>query len=194
MCGWCLWAFQATDVELGNGRAKFGCDAGVAQPQSAAENSKGTTHAKRLRIAADPGKAVKQTRSAKGTDTPFILNKCLKLSRDSYLSTLVVPPGKQGGGQIERHAHEHAANEAFRRSLLRELSQPAESRGYFNDVLIDANLVLRREPIPFMTEMIASEMPAAMRPYSMAVAAVSSARNLRMMFIPCDAAKNLRGH
>jgi hypothetical protein len=51
-------------------------------------------------------------------------------------------------------------------------------RAYFNDVLIDANLVLSFEPIPLTTAIIASEMPAAMRPYSMAVAAVSSARIL----------------
>jgi hypothetical protein len=56
-------------------------------------------------------------------------------------------------------------------------------RAYFNDVLIDANLVLSFEPIPLTTAIIASEMPAAMRPYSMAVAAVSSARNLRIMLM-----------
>ena len=57
-------------------------------------------------------------------------------------------------------------------------------RIYFNEVLIDENLVLRCEPIPLTTAMIASEMPAAMRPYSIAVAAVSSARNLRMILMP----------
>jgi hypothetical protein len=56
-------------------------------------------------------------------------------------------------------------------------------RAYFNDVLIDANLVLSFEPIPLTTAIIASEMPAAMRPYSMAVAAVSSARNSLTIFM-----------
>jgi hypothetical protein len=80
-------------------------------------------------------------------------------------------------------------NETFRRSLLREfvadeggIGRP-QVRTYFSDVLIEANLVLSFDPIPLTTAMIASEMPAAMRPYSMAVAAVSSARNSLMIFI-----------
>jgi hypothetical protein len=50
---------------------------------------------------------------------------------------------------------------------------------YFNEVLIDENLVFRWEPMPFTTEMMASEIPAAINPYSIAVAAVSSAQNFR---------------
>ena len=57
-------------------------------------------------------------------------------------------------------------------------------RSYFNELLIEENLVLSFTPIPFTAAMMASEMPAAIRPYSMAVAAVSSARNLRMVFMP----------
>jgi hypothetical protein len=41
--------------------------------------------------------------------------------------------------------------------------------------LIDVNLVLSLVPSPFTTAMIASAMPAAISPYSMAVAPVSSA-------------------
>ena len=41
---------------------------------------------------------------------------------------------------------------------------------YFSDVLIDVNLVLSLVPSPLITEMIASEMPAAISPYSIAVA------------------------
>ena len=37
-------------------------------------------------------------------------------------------------------------------------------------------------PRPFTAAMMASEIPAAIRPYSMAVAAVSSFKNLEMMF------------
>jgi hypothetical protein len=54
---------------------------------------------------------------------------------------------------------------------------------YFNEVLIDANFVFRWEPIPLTTAMIASEMPAAIKPYSIAVAPDSSARNLRTTFM-----------
>jgi hypothetical protein len=46
--------------------------------------------------------------------------------------------------------------------------------------LIEVNLVLSLVPSPFTIAMIASEMPAAIRPYSMAVAPDWSARNLRM--------------
>jgi hypothetical protein len=46
-------------------------------------------------------------------------------------------------------------------------------------VLIDVNLVFRWEPMPFTTAMIASEIPAAINPYSIAVAPVSSAQNFR---------------
>src|SRR3954451_3601022 len=41
---------------------------------------------------------------------------------------------------------------------------------YFSDELIEVNLAFRLEPRPLTTVMIASEMPAAIRPYSMAVA------------------------
>jgi hypothetical protein len=54
---------------------------------------------------------------------------------------------------------------------------------YFNELLIEVNLVLSFVPSPFTTAIIASAMPAAISPYSMAVAPVSSARNLRIVFI-----------
>jgi len=44
------------------------------------------------------------------------------------------------------------------------------TEAYFNAVLIDVNLSLRFVPRPFTTAMIASEIPAAIRPYSIAVA------------------------
>src|SRR5258706_11197388 len=47
---------------------------------------------------------------------------------------------------------------------------------YFSDVLIAPNLVLRLPPMPLTAPMIASEIPAAIRPYSMAVAPDSSFR------------------
>ncbi len=47
---------------------------------------------------------------------------------------------------------------------------------YLSDVLIAPNLVLRLPPMPFTAPMIASEIPAAIRPYSMAVAPDSSFR------------------
>jgi hypothetical protein len=49
-------------------------------------------------------------------------------------------------------------------------------------VLIEAKRVLSLVPSPFTTEMIASEMLAAINPYSMAVAPDSSAQNFIQMF------------
>jgi len=47
--------------------------------------------------------------------------------------------------------------------------------------------VLSRVPSPFTVEMIAGEMPAAISPYSIAVAPDSSAKNLfRMLFFVMD--------
>ena len=48
---------------------------------------------------------------------------------------------------------------------------------YFNCVEIEENVLFSFVPMPLTTEMIAMEMPAAIRPYSMAVAAVSSRTN-----------------
>src|ERR1700733_10838352 len=45
---------------------------------------------------------------------------------------------------------------------------------YFSEVLIELNLVFSELPMPLTTAMIASEIPAAIRPYSMAVAPASS--------------------
>lgn len=51
--------------------------------------------------------------------------------------------------------------------------------GYFRELLIEVNLSLRFVPRPFTTAIIASEMPAAIRPYSMAVAPDSSDKNFK---------------
>jgi len=45
---------------------------------------------------------------------------------------------------------------------------------YLSEVLIELNLVFKLLPRPLTTAIIASEMPAAMRPYSIAVAPDSS--------------------
>ena len=52
---------------------------------------------------------------------------------------------------------------------------------YFNEVLIEVNLSFIVVPRPFTTVMIASAMPAAIRPYSIAVAPDSSDQNFRIM-------------
>lgn len=66
-------------------------------------------------------------------------------------------------------------------------------RDYFNEELIEVNLVLSLVPRPLTTAMIARLMPAAIRPYSMAVAPVSSARNARMIFCMIEHyAKNIK--
>jgi hypothetical protein len=64
---------------------------------------------------------------------------------------------------------------------------------YLRDVLIDVNLFLRLVPSPFTIAIIASEIPAAIKPYSMAVAPDSSARNLRIVFITPMCRQKLKG-
>ena len=48
---------------------------------------------------------------------------------------------------------------------------------YFSELLTDVNMVLRFVPSPFTATMMAIEMPAAINPYSMAVAPEVSERN-----------------
>jgi hypothetical protein len=52
-----------------------------------------------------------------------------------------------------------------------------ETETYFSEPLILANWVLRFEPRPLITAMMASAIPAAIRPYSIAVAPDSSEKN-----------------
>jgi hypothetical protein len=44
------------------------------------------------------------------------------------------------------------------------------TRNYFKELLIEVNWALSVVPRPFTAAIIASEMPAAIRPYSIAVA------------------------
>ena len=53
------------------------------------------------------------------------------------------------------------------------------ARAHFNELLIEVNLSLRLVPRPFTTAIIASAIPAAIRPYSIAVAPDSSDKKLR---------------
>src|SRR5436309_909679 len=57
------------------------------------------------------------------------------------------------------------------RSVSRMMEHGAPpSLVHFNAVCTDVNVVLREEPSPVTATMIAIEMPAAIRPYSIAVA------------------------
>ena len=53
---------------------------------------------------------------------------------------------------------------------------------YFSWLEMLVNVVFRLEPIVFTTAIIAIEMPAAIRPYSMAVAPLSSLRKRKTSF------------
>jgi hypothetical protein len=50
----------------------------------------------------------------------------------------------------------------------------SDERAYFNAVCTDVKVVFRLLPVLWTATMMATEMPAAMRPYSIAVAPVSS--------------------
>jgi hypothetical protein len=56
---------------------------------------------------------------------------------------------------------------------------PRKSRndGYFSDELIDVNLPFKVEPSPFTAAMMAKAIPAAIKPYSIAVAPLSFFKN-----------------
>ncbi|MET4042500.1 hypothetical protein ABIB68_001425 [Bradyrhizobium sp. F1.2.2] len=60
---------------------------------------------------------------------------------------------------------------------------PPEMGGgnYFKEVLIEVNFSFIVVPRPFTTVMIASAIPAAIRPYSIAVAPESSVQNFKIM-------------
>jgi hypothetical protein len=61
------------------------------------------------------------------------------------------------------------------------LPQKEAEETYFNELLIDVNWVFRVVPKPFTTAMIANAIPAAIRPYSMAVAPDWSDKNFKML-------------
>ena len=74
-----------------------------------------------------------------------------------------------------------------RRALVETVNEENEPRweteagNYFKDLLIEPNLWFRLVPRPFTTLMIASAIPAAIRPYSIAVAPDSSDQNFKTM-------------
>jgi hypothetical protein len=53
---------------------------------------------------------------------------------------------------------------------FQSLPEKETGRNHFNELLIEVNLSLRLLPRPFTTAMIARAIPAAIRPYSIAVA------------------------
>src|ERR1700759_907431 len=80
--------------------------------------------------------------------------------------------GRRAGGGIG-FTHTHAISPSAETTKAPERPGPlplVQTVAYFSEELIEVNLVFRLEPRPFTTAMIASEMPAAMRPYSIAVA------------------------
>src|ERR1700747_3329939 len=60
--------------------------------------------------------------------------------------------------------------------------EKGKHQAYFNELLTEVKTPLRLMPSPFTATMIASEMPAAIRPYSIAVAPASSDRNCKNLY------------
>jgi len=81
-----------------------------------------------------------------------------------------------------RHPSQTKAAAVLFRTQRRPFIEAGIYRGqnYFSEEFTEVNLVLSLVPRPLMTAMIARLMPAAISPYSIAVAPVSSARNARM--------------
>lgn len=66
-------------------------------------------------------------------------------------------------------------------SLVRSRRTRAAERNYFRELLTCVNMLLRFVPSPFTATMMAIEMPAAISPYSIAVAPEVSDRNFITM-------------
>jgi hypothetical protein len=77
----------------------------------------------------------------------------------------------------------HGPPEGSRHSKIAHFPRTMDQRPYFSELLIDVNLAFILASIPATATKRPSAMPEAIRQYSMAVAAVSSARNLRTDFI-----------
>jgi hypothetical protein len=81
------------------------------------------------------------------------------------------------------HDWKRAAESSISGNALHQRSFAVEALGYFSELLIDMNLAFILASIPATLMKIPSAMPEAIRQYSMAVAALSSLRNLRTEFI-----------
>src|SRR6186997_2846913 len=109
------------------------------------------------------------------------------------------PPSPTGGNPRRQHRKRDGEREADQRyGAVAEKIRPRTCRGlkgelatiaYLSEVLIEVNLLNRLVPRPFTMVMIASEMPAAIRPYSIAVAPDSSFTKCAIRFFitqtPC---------
>src|ERR1700686_859412 len=92
--------------------------------------------------------------------------------RGRRTTTLFLP--QEGRQQVYAYLRHHHPRETTKApGPPRPLCLPATDV-YFSEALIEVNLAFRLVPRPLTTAMIASEIPAAIRPYSMAVAPDSS--------------------
>jgi hypothetical protein len=80
--------------------------------------------------------------------------------------------------KAQSDAQRKSRPEAAINSILM-IADAEQQNGYFNEVLIELNMVFRLPPSPLTTAMIASAIPAAISPYSMAVAPDSSFQKLK---------------
>jgi hypothetical protein len=71
-------------------------------------------------------------------------------------------------------------NQRLARARLRDAREVVRG-GYFKELLIEVNMPLRLLPRPLTTAMMARAMPAAINPYSIAVAPESSDTNFKTM-------------
>jgi hypothetical protein len=96
------------------------------------------------------------------------------------------PPRKETAPASRRAAEAEASDLATLSPEGESLPLRKGAPDYFSELLIDVNFSFRLVPNPLTTAMIASEMPAAIRPYSIAVAPDSSDKNFKK--IRCNSA------
>ena len=106
--------------------------------------------------------------------------------RPSDLMTLVVSVVHQRDSLLSRNQLRKHSPHSLWAIACGSAEQPqARLARYLSEVLIEVNFVFRLLPRPLTAAIIVIEMPAAISPYSMAVAPDSSARNFAKIRFKC---------
>src|SRR5579859_5785164 len=95
---------------------------------------------------------------------------------EAVVARLVTDRDFAGAGRngVIRMTQRWGAGEEKRPRIARGLDLKKSTSAYLSELLIEVNLPCKLLPRPLTTAIIASAMPAAIRPYSMAVAPDSS--------------------
>jgi hypothetical protein len=108
---------------------------------------------------------------------------CLKGAPDSDMGTFEIADKEKAARRRLLNSNLMIADQAaINVGLNLRPSDAQQQNGYFNEVLIELNIVFRLLPSPLTMAMIASAIPAAISPYSIAVAPDSSDMNFKRLY------------